>query len=115
MSNNGNKKDDGFGKGLTLIIIGVIALLITFFDFEIDWHVLGKMWPVLLIIIGVCIMPINKWIRTVIALILLAVGAVAYHQKADVTRVNNKTEYRSKCTRVIIDNDLDDDDDFDND
>lgn len=115
MSNNENKKDDGFGKGLTLIIIGVIALLITFFDFEIDWHVLGKMWPVLLIIIGVCIMPINKWIRTVIALILLAVGAVAYHQKADVTSVNNKTEYRSKCTRVIIDNDLDDDDDFDND
>ncbi len=114
MGNNENKKDDGFGKGLTLIVVGVIALLITFFDFEIDWNVLGKMWPVLLIIIGVCIMPINKWIRTVIALILLAVGAVAYHQKAEVTKVDNKTEYWSKSrTRVIIENDIDDDDDFD--
>ena len=117
MSNNENKKDDGFGKGLTLIIIGVIALLITFFDFEIDWHVLGKMWPVLLIIIGVCIMPINKWIRTVIALALLVFGAVAYQQKTDGIRVGNKTEYRiNNRTRVIFDDDIDDDVDvFDND
>lgn len=112
MSNNENKNNDGFGRGLTLIIIGVIALLITFFDFEIDWHVLAKMWPVLLIIIGVCVMPINKWIRTVIALVLLALGAVAYHQKAGeddgCTKVHNRVEYRTHSHTYY---DCDDDDD----
>ena len=97
MSNNENKTNDNFSKGIILIVIGVIALLITFFDFEINWHVMVKMWPILLIIIGVCIMPINKWIRTVIALVLLVIGAVAYHQKAEGdegrTKVHNRIEY----------------------
>lgn len=117
MSNNENKTSDGFGKGLTLIIIGAIALLVTFFDYEINWHVMSQLWPLLLIIIGVCIMPINKWIRTVIALALLVFGAVAYQQKTDGIRVGNKTEYRiNNRTRVIFDDDIDDDVDvFDND
>ena len=111
MSNNENKTNDSFGKGITLIVIGVIALLITFFDFEIDWHVVAKMWPLLLVIIGVCIMPINKWIRTVIALTLLILGAVAYHQKAGSdegwTKVKNRVEYKIKSHSNF---DFDDDD-----
>lgn len=106
MSNNENNKNDGFGRGLTLIIIGVIALFITFFDFEIDWHMLVKLWPLLLIIIGVCIMPINKWIRTVVALVLLALGFVAYQNKMDNDRVINKTEI------ISIFCDDDDEEDF---
>lgn len=112
MENNENKKDNGFGKGLTLIIIGVIFTFVTLFDFEIDWHVMAKMWPLLLIIIGVCIMPINKWIRAVIALILLAFGTVMYHQKAGdedgCTKVNNRVEYRMHKHSY---SDWDDDDD----
>ena len=105
MSNNDNKtNNDNFGRGITLIVIGVIALLITFFDIEIDWHVVGKMWPMILIIIGVCLMPINRWIRTALALMLLIIGYAAYQQKADVTRVINRTE--------IISTFSDDDDDY---
>lgn len=105
MSNNENKtNNDNFGRGITLIVIGVIALLITFFDIEIDWHVVGKMWPMILIIIGVCLMPINRWIRTALALMLLIIGYAAYQQKADVTRVINRTE--------IISTFSDDDDDY---
>ena len=111
MSNNENKTNDSFSKGIILIVIGVIALLITFFDFEINWHVMVKMWPILLIIIGVCIMPINKWIRTVIALVLLVLGAVAYHQKAEGdegwTKVHNRIEYKSHTHTYY---DCDDDD-----
>lgn len=117
MDNKENKKDKGFSQGITLIVIGVIFTLITVFDFEVDWHALSKLWPLLLIIIGVCIMPINKWIRTVIALALLVFGAVAYQQKTEGVRVGNKTEYRiNNRTRVIFDDDIDDDVDvFDND
>ena len=114
MDNSEKEKDKGFGQGITLIIIGVIFTLITIFDFEINWHVMSKMWPLLLIIIGVCIMPINKWIRTAIALVLLIFGAVAYHQKADgdygnKTKIHNRVEYKIKSHSST---DFDDDDDF---
>ena len=92
MSEKENNKNDGFSKGIVLIIIGVIALLITFFEVAVDWHVVGKMWPVLLIAIGIGIMPINRWIRTVLILVLLALGYVAYQNKTDgTTKVINKT------------------------
>ena len=107
MSNNENNRNDGFGMGLTLIIIGVVALFITFFDFEVDWHLLRKLWPLLLVIIGVCVMPINKWIRTVIALVLLAFGFLAYQSKAEGETKFNKTE--------IISRFCNDDDSFDDD
>lgn len=113
MNDNENKRDKGFGQGITLIVIGVIFTLVTVFDFEIDWHVLSKLWPLLLIIIGVCIMPINKWIRAAIAFALLVFGVMAYQQKVEgTTKVKNKTEFRIKShQRVFFDDDDDSDDD----
>lgn len=96
MNNDEKKKNDGFANGVTLIVIGVIALIVTFFDFEIDWHLLWEMWPLLLIIIGVCIMPINRWVKLAVILFLVAVGLVAYNHKTEhVTKVINKIEMRS--------------------
>ena len=114
MDNNEKEKDRGFSQGIILIIIGVIFTLITVFDFEINWHVMSKLWPLLLIIIGVCIMPINKWIRTAIALVLLVFGAMAYHEKADgntdnSSKIRNRVEYKMKSHSSM---DFDDDDDF---
>lgn len=106
MSNNEKNTSDGFGRGLTLIIIGVIALMMTFFDFEINWHVMAKLWPLILIIIGVCLMPINRWVRTAIALALLVLGFVAYQNKMDEKIIINKTEIISTFSGD------DDDDDF---
>lgn len=110
MSNNENKKNDGFGRGIILIIIGIIALMVTFFNFEIDWRMMTKLWPLLLIIIGVCIMPINRWIRTVIALVLLALGFVAYQSKLD--RDNNIIDKIEIISTFSGDDYDDDDDDF---
>ncbi len=111
MDNNENKKDKGFGQGITLIIIGVIFTLVTMFDFDLDWHLLAKMWPLLLIIIGVCIMPINKWIRLAITLALMAFGIVMYQQKAGDTSFIDKIEIKTNSNnkRVIIHEDFDDD------
>ena len=106
IKNEEKNKNDSFINGITLIIIGVVALMVTFFDFELDWHVLAQLWPLLLIIIGVCIMPINKWIRTVLLLALVAAGLIAYHNKTEnVTKVINKTEIKSVFSG-------DDDDDY---
>ena len=111
MSNNENNKEKGFSQGIILIIIGVIFTMVTLFDFDINWYVVAKMWPLLLIIIGVCIMPINKWVRTVIALVLLALGCVLYHQKADDTCCKNKVEIITRSHRGVFwdDDEIDDD------
>ena len=103
MSNDENNSTDGFGRGLTLIIIGVIALLVTFFEIDLDWHVILKLWPILLIIIGICIMPINKWVKTALALSLVALGIMAYQNRIE--------EGKGGKTVEIISSYLDDDDD----
>ena len=40
MSNNEKKNDDGIVSGIILIVIGLIALMVTFFDVEIVWSAL---------------------------------------------------------------------------
>lgn len=101
---NNNDKNVGFGNGLILIVIGVIALCVTFFDIDLDWDILLDLWPILLIIIGICIMPINKWIKTALALSLVTLGILAYQN-----RVNEEDKAVNKVE--IISSYLDDDDD----
>ncbi len=105
MSNNENNKNVGFGNGLVLIVIGVIALCVTFFEIDLDWDILLDLWPILLIIIGICIMPINKWIKTALALSLLALGIMAYQNRVEDDKEINKVEIISSFSD-------DDDDDF---
>ncbi|MBO4567965.1 MAG: hypothetical protein J5686_03370 [Bacteroidales bacterium] len=105
MSNNENK-NVGFGNGMVLIVIGVLALCVTFFDIDLDWDVLIDLWPILLIIIGICIMPINKWIKTALALSLLALGIMAYQNRIEGDKTVNKVEIISSFSGD------DDDDDF---
>lgn len=105
MSNNENNKNVGFGNGLVLIIIGVLALCVTFFEIDLDWDILLDLWPILLIIIGICIMPINKWIKTALALSLVALGIMAYQNRVEDDKVIDKVEIISSFSD-------DDDDDF---
>ena len=105
MSNNENK-NVGFGNGMVLIVIGVLALCVTFFEIDLDWDVLIDLWPILLIIIGICIMPINKWIKTALALSLLALGIMAYQNRIEDDKTVNKVEIISSFSGD------DDDEDF---
>lgn len=105
MSNNENK-NVGFGNGMVLIVIGVLALCVTFFDIDLDWDVLIDLWPILLIIIGICIMPINKWVKTALALSLLALGIMAYQNRIEGDKTVNKVEIISSFSGD------DDDEDF---
>jgi len=99
MANSKTKTNDGFATGMILIIIGVIALCAIFFDFHIIWSQMLKLWPLLLIIIGVTVIPINRWIRTGIVVILLIVGLIGYHSMT-------KNHYEKTNTRMeIFDND----------
>ncbi|MGN0033759.1 MAG: hypothetical protein ACI358_08315 [Candidatus Limimorpha sp.] len=83
MGSGSKNNNDNFASGIWLIIIGVIALLVMFFDIDIVWSKLFELWPLILIILGVCIMPINRWVRVSIVTVLVVCGCLAYISKVD--------------------------------
>lgn len=76
--NNKNKKDDGLVGGIILITIGIIALLVTFFDFKIVWEELAKFWPVFIIIFGVSLLPLNKVLKSVCVIVIIIISCLIY-------------------------------------
>lgn len=76
--NNKNKKDDGLVGGIILIAIGIIALLVTFFDFKIVWEELAKFWPVFIIIFGVSLLPLNKVLKSVCVIVIILISCLIY-------------------------------------
>ena len=79
MSKAHGKSGDGFATGVIMILIGIFALCVTFFDIHIVWSQLIRLWPLLLIIIGVSMIPIDRWIRMGIIVLILICGAIGYH------------------------------------
>ena len=76
--NNKNKKDDGLIGGIILIAIGIIALMVTFFDLKIDWEELAKFWPVFIIIFGVSLVPLNKVLKSVCVIVIIIISCLIY-------------------------------------
>lgn len=74
-----NNKDSGLINGIVLIAIGVIALLVTFFDFSIDWSEILKLWPVFIIIFGLSILPVNKIVKSILVVIMILLSCVLYY------------------------------------
>lgn len=79
MSKNTEKKDDnGIVSGIILIVIGLIALMVTFFDVDIVWSELAKLWPVFIIIFGISILPFNKLLKSVLVIICILISFLLY-------------------------------------
>ena len=78
MEDNKNKKDDGLVGGIILIAIGIIALMVTFFDLKIDWEELAKFWPVFIIIFGVSLLPLNKVLKSVCVIVIILISCLIY-------------------------------------
>ncbi len=76
--NNKNKRDEGLIGGIILIAIGIIALMVTFFDVDIVWSELAKFWPVFLMIFGVSLMPIGKMLKSIIVILMIFASVMLY-------------------------------------
>lgn len=76
--NNKNKKDDGLIGGIILIAIGIIALMVTFFDVKIDWEELAKFWPVFIIIFGVSLLPLNRLLKSICVIVIILISCLIY-------------------------------------
>ena len=76
--NKEDNKDNGLIGGTILIAIGIIALIVTFFDLEIVWSELAKFWPIFLVIFGISLLPINKLLKSVFVIILILLHVVVH-------------------------------------
>lgn len=78
-----NNKDNGLVSGIILITIGIIALMVTFFDVEIVWAEVAKFWPVFLMIFGVSMLPVNKMLKSVLVILMILASCALYCLNAD--------------------------------
>jgi len=70
--------------GVILIFAGVLFILQNLGMIYFDWLSLWRLWPVILVLWGVSIIPVNNWIKTLLVLLVLG---------ASVSFMLNKTVY----------------------
>ena len=100
--NKNKEKDNGLISGIILITIGIIALMVTFFDLQIVWSELAKFWPVFMIIFGISILPLNKLLKSLGVIILILISCVLYYNN-----VNGRTSSLESFNYEMIDEDVD--------
>ena len=60
--------------GVILFTIGAVALLKQFDVINITWWSFFTMWPVVLVVIGVAILPIKSWLKASLIVISIVLG-----------------------------------------
>jgi uncharacterized membrane protein len=61
--------------GLILVLIGVLFILKNLDIIYFSWYSLWKLWPMLLVLIGVTILPVKDGIKVVLTIIVLIAAA----------------------------------------
>lgn len=69
--------------GILLIAIGTLFLFDRLDIFEFQWRLLGKLWPILIILWGVSILPVKGFFKVTLALLVGALGVYMYAQQAN--------------------------------
>ena len=71
--------------GVILLFVGIIALLASLDIFEFRWSVVWRLWPMLLIVIGILVLPIKDWLKVVLLLVSLAGSIFLYRYEVSHT------------------------------
>lgn len=73
--------------GIILILLGVLFTLDNLHVIDFDWYNLWRLWPVVLVLWGVSILPVRDFIK--IILVLLVLGASVSYMVNNTVRWNN--------------------------
>lgn len=65
--------------GILVLFTGVIALLATLNVFEFHWSTLWRLWPMILIICGISMLPLDDRLKSVLLVVALGLGCLLYH------------------------------------
>jgi hypothetical protein len=94
--------------GFILVLIGVLFILKNLDIIYFSWHSLWKLWPLVLIMIGITILPVKDGIKVLLAIIALIAAAffvVSYpdfHYNWNKDRsINNSQDNDSKESEAI--------------
>lgn len=81
--------------GIIILFVGVIALLASLDVISFSWRVVFRLWPMLFILLGVAILPINDYLKSGLLVVLLGVGCLLYHNEV------KKHPVSSVCSRFM--------------
>ena len=68
--------------GILILFIGVVSLLASLDVIDFSWRIAWRLWPMLLIFIGITILPIKEWMKALLLVATLAVGVLLYQGEA---------------------------------
>jgi len=66
--------------GLLLVIIGILFILKNTGVLFFSWHTIWHLWPVILILWGISLIPVKDWIKLVLSLVTVVVTFFAVQQ-----------------------------------
>ena len=89
--------------GIILIVIGLLFTLQNLNVIDFDWYNLWRMWPVILILWGVSILPVKNLFKTI--LVILVVGGTVFYMLDNNVKWEENRSYSYRF-------DFDDDDDY---
>lgn len=94
--------------GFILVLIGVLFILKNLDVIYFSWHSLWKLWPLVLVMIGVTILPVKDGIKVALAIIVLVAAAfflVSYpdfrYSRNNDTSINNSQDNSSTDSQEI--------------
>ena len=91
--------------GVILVFVGVLFLLQNFDVIHFAWMSLWRLWPVVLILWGVSIIPANNWIKTGLVVIILSL--TVYFMIDQSVRWNDYDNYNFESWDDNYDGDID--------
>ena len=100
-------KSKNFIAGLLILFIGVVALLSALNVFDFHWTIVLKLWPVILIIFGITLLPLNDYLKGALVLAALGLGCVLYHVEAQHYEGNAISRFYQNVKSWDFDNDDD--------
>lgn len=62
--------------GLVLVLIGVLFILKNLDIIYFSWHSLWRLWPMILVLIGIAILPVKELIKVILAIVVMIAGAL---------------------------------------
>ena len=71
-------KNKNLFLGVILLFVGIVALLASLDIFEFRWSIVWRLWPMLLIFIGIMVLPVKDWLKAVLLLVSLAISVLLY-------------------------------------
>lgn len=62
--------------GLVLVLIGTLFILKNLEVIYFSWHSIWRLWPLVLVLIGVTILPVKEGIKIALTVVVLIIGAI---------------------------------------